>query len=291
MFAWNAIVNETTPSPSTENGLPKSDNPSQPPHALDPLLAIAKQALANHSKEHRDYTAKLIKRERIGDKLYPESVMALKLMYRADTEPSGANGDANPDSDTNADVAARKVSVYLRGLEPKSQEGREVIWVEGKNDNKMTAHEAGILGMLTVELAPNSRLAMIGNRYSITEIGLEKLLRKLIERGERDRQLGPATVRVTEDVMLGKQKCKLFEIIHESPTAIVDGKKVEFEFNVAKIYIDEANQVPIRYVSYAWPKTEGGELELLEDYVYEDLSFNVGLTDEDFSPKNPNYRF
>jgi hypothetical protein len=185
----------------------------------------------------------------------------------------------------------RKVSVYLKTTKPKSQAGREVIWIQDQNDNKLKAHEAGLLGMVTVDLSPNSRLAMTGNRYPITEVGLEKLLRKLIERGERDRLLGPAEVRTSENAKIGNVPCKLLEIVHSEPWIEVDGKKVEFEFHLAQVYIDEANLVPLKYASYGWPKSEGKEPELLEMYTYENLQLNVGLTDSDFDPKNTNYRF
>ena len=246
------------------------------PHELDPLLDFARKALQNHLDNHQDYTAVLVKRENVGGKLTPECKMALKLKYGVATEETGPS---------------RPVSAYLKSLEPKSQAGREVIWVQGQNDNKLKAHEAGLLGMVSVDLMPESRLAMIGNRYPITEIGIEKLLRKLIERGERDRQMGPATVRTIENAEIDGRKCRLMEIVHESPTAVVDGKTVEFEFNLAQIYIDEEQLIPLKYASFGWPKKLNGSPELLEEYSYLNLKFNVGLTEKDFDSKNSAYRF
>ncbi len=246
------------------------------PHELDPLLDFARKALKNHLEKHQDYTAVLVKRENVGGKLTPECKMALKLRYGVATQETGP---------------ARPVSAYLKSLEPKSQAGREVIWVQGRNDNKMTAHEAGLLGMVSVDLMPESRLAMIGNRYPISEIGIEKLLRKLIERGERDRQMGPATVRTIENAEIDGRKCRLMEIVHDSPKAVIEGKTVEFEFNLAQIYIDEEQLIPLKYASFGWPKKPNGPPELLEEYSYLDLKFNVGLTEKDFDSKNPAYRF
>jgi len=245
-------------------------------HELDPLLDFARKALQNHVEKHHDYTAILVKREKVGSKLTPECKMALKLKYGEPTEQT---------------APSRPVSAYLKSLKPKSQAGREVIWVQGRNDNKLTAHEAGLLGLVSVDLMPESRLALIGNRYPITEIGIEKLLRKLIERGERDRLLGPAKVRTTENVEMDGRKCRLMEIIHESPTTLVDGKTVEFEFNLAQLYIDDEQLIPLKYASFGWPKTPDGPPELLEEYSYLDLKFNVGLTEKDFDTKNPAYRF
>lgn len=244
-------------------------------HPLDPLLDFARKAHRNHVNNHRDYTAILIKRERVNGKLLPESKMAMKLKY-----------GKKPDTD-----AARSVSVYLKTLEPKSQAGREVIWVQGRNDNKITAREAGLFGIVPLELNPDSRLAMMGNRYPITDIGIEKLLGKLIEKGERDRKLGPATIRTTENAEIGDRQCRLMEVIHESPTTTIDGQTIEFEFFLAQIYIDDERLLPLKYASYSWPKQPGGPPELLEEYTYQDLVLNVGLNVSDFDPKNPAYGF
>ncbi len=281
---WNQIANESVSKPTrnsenTKNGESNSNLETNGPsvgHALDPVLDLARTALRNHTEKHQDYTAVLIKRELVGGKVVPESKMALKLKYG----PPVA-----------ADSAERTVSVYLKTLEPKSQAGREVIWVQGKNNNKLTAHEAGLLGMISVDLMPESRLAMVGNRYPITEIGLEKLLVKLIERGERDRKLGPATVRTTENARLSDRPCRLIEFLHENPTVFIDGKTVEFEFYLAQIYIDDELLLPIKYASFSWPKTPGSQPELLEEYTYQDIKLNVGLSDNDFDTKNPAYRF
>ncbi|MCY2981062.1 MAG: DUF1571 domain-containing protein [Planctomycetota bacterium] len=279
---WNRWADETLrPVTSKDLVSPKAEveSTNSNPHAIDPLLEFARRALAHHCSKHQDFTANLTKRERVAGKLLPASKMQMKLRY----------GSEDPTAERT--VAERTVSVYLKGIEPKSQAGREIIWVQNKNNNKLTAHEAGLLGLVTVELSPQSSLAMLGNRYPITEIGIEKLLRKLIEKGERDRLLGPVTVRRTENATLGKLQCTLLEVIHEEPTVEIDGKQVEFEFYLAQIYIDEERLVPLKYASYTWPKTKGGEPELEEEYTYEDLLINVGLTDADFEPKNPNYHF
>ena len=283
---WNRWADETL-RPATSNNLESNEaeveSASANPHAIDPLLEFARRALAHHCLEHQDFTAKLIKRERIAGKLLPASKMEMKLRY--------GSRYGSEDATAERTVSERTVSVYLKGIEPRSQAGREIIWIQDKNNNKLTAHEGGLLGLVTVELSPQSSLAMLGNRYPITEIGIEKLLRKLIEKGERDRLLGPVTVRRTDNVTLGNLQCALWEVVHEEPTVEIEGKQVEFEFHLAQIYIDEERLVPIKYASYTWPKNKGGEPELEEEYTYEDLLLNVGLTDADFDTKNPNYRF
>jgi hypothetical protein len=49
--------------------------------------------------------------------------------------------------------------------------------------------------------------------------------------------------------------------------------------------------VPVHYEAYDWPKQPGEPPVLLERYTYTDLKLNPGLTDADFDPKNPEYKF
>jgi len=60
---------------------------------------------------------------------------------------------------------------------------------------------------------------------------------------------------------------------------------------LAQIFIDLDLLLPLKYASFGWPKSEGGALELLEEYTYMDLKLNVGLGEKDFDTKNPAYRF
>jgi hypothetical protein len=92
-------------------------------------------------------------------------------------------------------------------------------------------------------------------------------------------------------VIVGDISCKLLEIIHEESSIEINGNLVPYEFNLAQIYIDESRLVPLKYASYTWPKLPDGEPELLEEYIYEDLQLNVGLTASDFESTNPNYKF
>ena len=47
----------------------------------------------------------------------------------------------------------------------------------------------------------------------------------------------------------------------------------------------------IRYASWSWPTEPGGQPVLEEEYTYSDIKVNVGLTDLDFDPNNPDYSY
>lgn len=244
-------------------------------HPLDSVLRIAKVSMDTHKRNHRDFRAMVRKRERIGKELGPESRMEIKLRYRDEDPQTGQ----------------RRMDVYLKFIEPKSQAGREVIWQEGLNDGLMVVHEAGFLNITRLELSPTSKLAMLGNRYPISDIGIERLLAKLLVKGNRDRGLGDCLVSLTDSVQVAGRDCKRIEVCHPEPEAIVGDRSIPHEFYKAIIDIDSEHGVPIRYASYMWPEKPDGEPVLDEEFIYEQLELNAQLADKDFDPDNPAYNY
>jgi hypothetical protein len=272
--AASVVPNQSAGEATEQLDAPERDSVVES-HPLTPVLSMAREALQRHRKEHTGYTATMLKTERIDGKLYPQATMKLKLRYLPADQGS----------------ELRNVAVYLDFLDPPKQKGREVIYYHGKNDNMLLAHEGGFFGIITVPLAPNSRIAMIGNRYPITEVGLEKLLVRLIEKGERDSRLGDCVVNRRSGEMIADRSCELIEVIHNEKTATVGDKTIPHEFHIARIWFDESIMLPIKYASYSWPTKEGEEPVLEEEYQYNDLILNPNLTDIDFDTENPKYRY
>ena len=237
-------------------------------HPLDPALRMARECLRYIDKDVADYTAVIVKRERVKDKLSDYQYMFAKIRNRK--------------------LAGERIKVpfgvYLRFLKPKSVTGREVIWAEGQNDGKLIAHEGGFINLLRVKLDPDGFMAMMGQRYPITKIGFENLVSELIERGERDRQRGVCDVKFFKGAKVANRVCTKVQVTH--PT-----KRPHLDFYRAQIYIDDELNIPIRYVAWAWPKSPGGQPVLLEEYTYTQLKLNVGLSDKDFDPDNKRYNF
>jgi len=201
-------------------------------HPLDPALKIAKDCQEYIRKSVYDYECVLIKRERVGNTLNDEEYMLAKVRNRKVDEKI-------------------PLSVYLRFLKPEAVKGQECLWVEGKNNGKLLGHQGGRLGRLTpsVWLDPNGPIAMRGNRYPITEAGVENLVIKLIEKGERDRKRDECEVKFYEDAKINKRPCLLIEVKH--PVA-----RPHFDFHIAQIYLDKELNVPVRYAAYTWPEAE-----------------------------------
>lgn len=244
-------------------------------HPLDAVLRLAKDSMETHKRSHCTYRATVHKRERIGKDLGPESKMELKLRYRQEDPEKGL----------------RQMDVYLKFLEPKSQAGRELIWKEGFNDGLMVVHETGLLNITKIELSPTSRLAMLGNRYPVSDIGIERLLTKLLAKGNRDRQLGDCQVSLIDSVDVAGRQCKRIEVCHPQPKVTFGDRTLEHEFYKAIIDIDSEHGVPIHYASYLWPEKPDGEPVLDEEFLYENLEINAELADLDFDPDNPAYNY
>jgi hypothetical protein len=194
----------------------------------------------------------------------------------------------------NGDQLEVPLSVYLNFLKPEDVKGREVVWVEGQNGNKLRAHEGGFGGRIlpSVWLDPDGPLAMRNNLHPIYDIGIENLVLKLIAKGQTVRALGPGNCEVTftENAKIRASKdvervCTVLNVRHP--------KQLEgYEFYLAQIFIDDELQVPIRYAAYHWPNQPGETTgPVLEEYTYLHLKLDVGLTDEDFNPGNPSYNF
>jgi hypothetical protein len=177
------------------------------------------------------------------------------------------------------------LSVYLKFLKPANIKGREVVWVEGKNNNKLKAHEVAIIPIPAVWLDPDGALAMRGNLHPIYDIGIENLVIKLIEKGQAVRKLGPENCEVwtTEGAKVNDRICTVINVKHPV-------QRPPYEFFLAQIFIDDELQVPIRYIAYSWPVAADDKTgPVLEEYTYLNLKLNVGLKDVDFDPNNPNY--
>jgi len=229
-------------------------------HPLMPALRWAYEGVENIEKI-QDYSATVVKRERISGKVGETEYMFVKVRH-------------NP------------FSVYLYFLGPPALKGREVIYVDGKNNGKMWAHTTGMQDTIvgTVSLPPDGMLAMRGQRYPLTELGILNLIRRLVEVAEKDIKYGECEVKFYKGVKINDRTCTCIQVVHPVP-------RRNFLFHLARIYIDDELNVAIRYESHDWPEQPGGSPRLLEEYTYLNLKLNNGFTDRDFDVQNPDYRF
>ena len=226
-------------------------------HPLQPVVRWALQELPRVEKI-ADYSATFVSRERVAGRLGERETMEIKIRHQP-------------------------FSVYVRFLGPAPVRGQEALYVEGQNEGRLWAHRPShIMGALSVQ--PDSPIAMRNRRYPLTEIGLVNLVRRLIEVGQQDLQRDECEVKFFTGAKLNDYVCTCIQVTHPQP-------RRDFRFHVARIFVDDRLQLPVRYESYAWPAEAGGSPELLEEYTYLDLKVNNGFTDRDFSVDNPAYQF
>lgn len=238
--------------------------------SMSEVLEMATNARRHLADTLDDYTARLVKQEMDSSgTVGPETEISVKIQTRL-------RGDVN-------DAPLR---AYLRFLSPESVKGREVVWGEDLYDGKMAVHEVGLLFSLkTLWLDPNGIIAMQGQRYPISQIGLVGLVEQLIERGKKDRDNPDVRITLTEHHQFENLDTKLIRVHRLRPSGETD------DFSLAEIVIDPQRQLILSFRSFGWPPTDGGDAPILESYTYLDVKTNVGLSDSDFDTKNPEYGF
>jgi hypothetical protein len=225
-------------------------------HVLMPVFKLAMAGLDALAKV-KDYEALFVRKELVDGALV-SSQITIKLRQ----EP---------------------FSVYLKFLEPNA--GREVIFVEGKNDGMLLVHETGIASLAgTLSLDPKGSLAMSGNRYPITMIGLKTMTETVVEKWLAVKNEKGLKVNVYPNATVGDLSCKVAETVLAEP---VEGIPQQ----TCRLYFEKATGYPVRVQSLAFPAKAGDKGETVEDYFYSKLKTNVGLKDADFDVENPAYGF
>lgn len=228
-------------------------------HPLAPALRWAKEALPR-IEQIDCYTARLIERERIGGRLRHAELLALKVRHRP-------------------------FSVYARYLAPRSMKGEEALYVEGANHGKMWAHGVGFRGLLgTLALEPTDPLAMQGELYPLTEVGILQLARRLLAVAENDVKFGECSMRWIDHAKINDRPCHCIEVVHPRP-------RKDFFFHIARVFVDDQMNIPVRYERYDWPSVPSGQSPLMEECTYYDIDLNAALLAADFDVHNPAYRF
>lgn len=198
------------------------------------------------------YTAVFHKQERVKGKLLEEETIFFKFK--------------------------RPFKVYMKWIKEPFK-GRETLFVEGWNDGQLRAHEGGIMGIITANLDPLGSMATKGNRHPITDAGLERLLKKIGANLRRGLKNNEFTLKEHGEEAVGGRKTVKVEAIYPREKA-----KGYYCYR-AVLNLDFEMKVPVKIRIFDWDD------RLVESYWYEDLKLNAGLTDADFDPKNPEYRF
>lgn len=237
-------------------------------HPLAPALELALDSYRLVRADIRDYTCQIVRRERVEGRLQGYEYMDAKIRHER-TEGVGA---------------AVPFSVYLKFAAPDDLVGREVLYVQGRNNDQLRARRGGRrFAYVTGWLPPDSPAAMQGNRYPVTEIGIENLLRRLIQLAREELGHNRCQVRFSDDARLDERPCRCLEVIRPKPDQ-------EGVLQRARIFMDQELRLPVHFESYEAPADRPEALQLVEQYSYRRIRLNVGLSEADFDIHNPAYQ-
>jgi hypothetical protein len=201
----------------------------------------------------RDYTSTMVSRERVGETLRPQERVLLKFQ--------------------------RPFKVYMRWMDGPSK-GREGLFVSGAHDDKFLVSEPrGFQRLFTAALAPTDRRVLEQSRHPVTDIGIGRLLEFVGNSTRRAAKNGVLHVidRGTDESpgrRIRQVECVLPKDSHAGYYAYR-----------AILGFDEESHLLMRAVVYDWDD------QLVEDYTYDELRLNPGLTSQDFDPSNKEYGF
>ncbi len=257
---------DTPPAPATDG---RTGQVRRRKAELEEILQFAQNTLKRIREDVHDYSCLLAKRERVDGKDRGWQFLEVKIRHEQ----------------KEGEQVVVPFSVYLRFLQPKSVAGREVLYVENLNNGDLIARRGGRRSPnVTVQLVPTSPLAMEGNRYPITEIGFETLVERLIEVLAQEMEYRDGEIEVFENARVDDRTCTHYRLTHPK-------RRENLTYYMAEVSVDNELGLPIFYRAYDFPAEEGGKPILLEQYVYQKLKVNEGLTDSDFDPRNPSYHF
>jgi hypothetical protein len=228
------------------------------------LLEQGRKRLA----ECADYTCTFYKQERISGELSDGQSIDLKLRHRP-------------------------FSVYMKW--ESGDKGREALFVEGADDNRMTVHPGGWKARLipALKIDPEGSMAMSEARHPVTMLGLIKLCDEITVRRKRDlANRHPVRCRLLDNEVVNDRPCFCFVSTYLDP-------KCSEEYRKSIQYVDKEWLLPICVKNYAWPEAKQkfaddsalDEATLIEHYAYTELQFNQQLAGKDFDRTNEAYGF
>jgi len=215
----------------------------------DPMTLL-ERSLDYSTNQYRDYTGTLVRQERIGSELKP--IQTIQFKYRA--EPH---------------------SVAMQWME-NAPDADVVLYVHGRYHNHMLVRPTGVSKFLVscVRVAPTSPQAMKSSLRPITQFGFNRNIRSFLEICRQAEAAG--------DLQLENKGIQWVEETGRNAVLLVrrlpEGKN--YPADLTRFYIDTEYLIPV--------KVEG--LDPLGNrifyYVFKDLQFNTGLTEEDFTPQS-----
>ncbi len=263
----------------------------------DPRQVLTAMSRAVH--DVRDYTMTLVSQEWSGDRLGPAQTLLTKW--------------------------ARPFKVYYKRLNAPHR-GREILFADGWNGGRLKISLGTWPKNIKLNLDPHGDLAMGGTRHPVDETSLVYLANVVLDNFRRADDRGEAIAEdLGRETILGRtcRRVRISTAQSVTPYTLAPGETlwdVEAKFDIAMapllhenrdlgwetpgdakcgqtirvpryyaarvdMWIDDSLSLPLRAEIY---DDQGA---IFERFEHRDLRVNVGLGPQDFSPRNPEYKF
>lgn len=209
-------------------------------------VALLRKALKNYQNNFRDYTCTFTKHERVNGKFRNEQEISVKFLEKP-------------------------FSVAMHWVK-NPPAGDRVLYVEGKYNGQMLVQPKGFLGTVfgTVSRAPDGPDVMANTRKPVTLFGFKRLMKSLLDVYELAQSRGEG--KFTFEGYRTKA-CKVMILKRVLPP------RKDYPAKTTVWYLDVDHLVPIGLEAEDWNNQKTCR------YTYSNVKFNVGLTEDDFTPK------
>ena len=137
-------------------------------------------------------------------------------------------------------MRTRPKSLYFKFHAPNK--GREAIYVAGRHNDKVVAHDVGLGRLLagTMNLDPKGAMAMEANRHPVTEAGIGVLIHNIAHYWALELTPEESLVTINPDMTIGPRRCTMIESVHPE-------RSDRFLYHKVRVYIDRELGLPIRF--------------------------------------------
>jgi hypothetical protein len=238
--------------------------------ALQLNTMLLEQSLAK-LEQIPGYTFTLTRRERVGGDLQPAQVMDVKLRHQP-------------------------FSLYMKWVDGEGAgvKGRQLLYVDGLNDNKLVILPGGLVGRVSgaVTFALDDPMVTAEARHPANQCGLKHLTQTVLKYNKLDLAAECQGVKceLHDNQTCNDRPCFLFIGEYESPQRSPVYRKVA-------MYIDKELGMPVCIQNYTWADGVAPEeldaVTLVEAYSYSNIVLDTAIAqvaEEDFSRDNPKYR-
>jgi len=146
-----------------------------------------------------------------------------------------------------------------------TNKNRVAIYVEGRNNNKILLHLNGLLGLLPLHIDPAGKEAFKENRHSITEADFVAIADRFLTNCRRGLTDPECVLRV--------------RTLKDPDTLELEGvfpREKGYYAHIVSMTVDSRTWLPTGLVCYGWDN------EFLEEYHFDDIKINPGLTESAF---------